>query len=161
MSEVLRAGEEALITFIDYTAAFDSLSHRFLDESLAEANVSPKVRRIIQAIYSSASGVVRIRDASGENVFSGPFSIDRGAIQGDIYSPPAFTIGLDSIFRRHDIICEGVGGSGVQGSKFDQVSVSFFFRFFSTFFPNFGAKNVQKWAKNGQNSKKIWVKTGS
>jgi len=110
MSEVLRAGEEALITFIDYTAAFDSLSHRFLDESLAEANVSPKVRRIIQAIYSSASGVVRIRDASGENVFSGPFSIDRGAIQGDIYSPPAFTIGLDSIFRRHDIICEGVGG---------------------------------------------------
>ena len=99
MSEVLRAGEEALITFIDYTAAFDSLSHLFLDESLSEANVSPKVWRIIQAIYSSASGVVQIRDASGENVFSGPFSIDRGAIQGDIYSPPAFTIGLDSIFK--------------------------------------------------------------
>ena len=110
MSEVLRAGEEAVVTFIDYTAAFDSLSHRFLDEALAEANVSPKVRRIIQAIYSSASGVVRIREASGKNVFSGAFSIDRGAIQGDIYSPPSFTIGLDSIFRRHDVHCEGVGG---------------------------------------------------
>ena len=36
--------------------------------------------------------------------------IDRGSIQGDIYSPPSFTIALDRIFRRHDIYCEGVGG---------------------------------------------------
>ena len=73
MSEVLHAGEEAVVTFIDYTAAFDSLSHRFLDEALAEANVSPKVRRIIQAIYSSASGVVRIREASGKTCSLGHF----------------------------------------------------------------------------------------
>ena len=110
MSEVLRAGEEAVVTFIDYTAAFDSLSHRFLDEALAEANVSPKVRRVIRAIYTSASGAVRIRQSSGENAFSEPFSIDRGAIQGDIFSPPCFTIGLDSIFRKHDVHREGVGG---------------------------------------------------
>ena len=35
---------------------------------------------------------------------------DRGSIQGDIYSPPVFTVALDRIFRRHDTMCEGVGG---------------------------------------------------
>ena len=53
---------------------------------------------------------MRIRQSSEENAFSEPFSIDRGAIQGDIFSPPCFTIGLDSIFRKHDVHREGVGG---------------------------------------------------
>ena len=110
IKEVVRAGQEAVVTFIDYTAAFDSISHRFLDESLAEANVQPKVRRMIRAIYSCATGAVRVQGASGEYVYSEPFDIRRGAIQGDIYSPPSFTVGLDRIFRRHDIHCDGIGG---------------------------------------------------
>ena len=57
INEVIKAGEEAVVTFIDYTAAFDSVSHRFLYESLAEANVPPKVCRII---YTAANGAVRI-----------------------------------------------------------------------------------------------------
>ena len=44
IEEVVKAGKEAVVSFIDYTAAFDSVSHRFLDESLAEAQVPPKVR---------------------------------------------------------------------------------------------------------------------
>ena len=42
MSEVLRVDEEAVVIFIDYTAAFDSLSHCFLDEALAEAGFHPR-----------------------------------------------------------------------------------------------------------------------
>ena len=67
IDELVRAEQEAVVTFIDYTAAFDSLSHRYLDESLAEAKVSPKVRRIIRAIYGAATGAVRIRKPSGQH----------------------------------------------------------------------------------------------
>ena len=42
---------------------------------------------------------------------SGEFDIRRGAIQGDIFSPPCFTVGLDRIFRLYDIKCEGIGGA--------------------------------------------------
>lgn len=113
MDSVLKAGEEAIATFIDYSEAFDTISHRFLDESLASAGVSTKVRRIIRAIYSSATGMARIRQPSGETALSGPFEIRRGAIQGDIYSPPCFTIGLDRIFRLYDTNCEGIGGAHI------------------------------------------------
>ena len=33
MDAVLRAGKQAVVTFIDYRAAFATISHRFLDES--------------------------------------------------------------------------------------------------------------------------------
>ena len=59
--------------FIDFAAAFDSVSHRLLDESLAAANASDKSRAIFRAIYT---------EAAGEMV-----SIKRGVVQGDIASP--------------------------------------------------------------------------
>ena len=52
---LLRESREAVVTFIDYTAAFDTLSHAFLDEALGHASVSCKLRRIIRAIYTAAS----------------------------------------------------------------------------------------------------------
>ena len=62
---ILREGRQAVITFIDYSAAFDTESQLFLDEALAEAGVDAKVRRIVQAIFAAATGVVRIRQADG------------------------------------------------------------------------------------------------
>ena len=56
MDAVLRARKEAGVTFIDYRAAFDTISHRFLDESLAAAGVQPKIRHIVKAIYNMGSG---------------------------------------------------------------------------------------------------------
>ena len=53
---VLREGRHAVITFLlDYCAAFDSESQLFLDSALADAGVSVKVRRIIQAIFAVLS----------------------------------------------------------------------------------------------------------
>ena len=43
-------------------------------------------------------------------MYTDRFMIDRGSIQGDIPSPPSFTVALDRIFRRHDTRCEGIGG---------------------------------------------------
>ena len=39
MDAVLRAGKQAVVTFIDYRAAFDTISHRFLDESLTAVGI--------------------------------------------------------------------------------------------------------------------------
>ena len=110
MDAVLRAGKQAVVTFIDYRAAFDTISHRFLDESLTAAGVQPKIRRIVKAIYAEATGMVRLRLPSGETLCSEPFPVRRGVIQGDIFSPQCFTLGLDRIFRLHDIAGQGIGG---------------------------------------------------
>ncbi len=75
---ILREGWQAIITFIDYSAAFDTESQMFLDEALAEAGVSSKVRRIVQAIFEAATGVVRLRHPDRTMTLSEPFDIARG-----------------------------------------------------------------------------------
>ena len=84
----------ASITFIDYSAAFDTESQMFLDEALAQAGVGAKVRRIVQAIFAVATGVVRLKHPDGTMTLSEPFDITRGVLQGDIFSPVAFIIYL-------------------------------------------------------------------
>ena len=54
---ILRENREAVVTFVDYSAAFDSESQQFLDEALKEAVVSMKIRRIIQGIFHVAAGM--------------------------------------------------------------------------------------------------------
>ena len=99
-----------MITFIDYRAAFDTISHRFLDEPLTAAGVQPKIRRIVKAFYAEATGMVRLRLPSGETLCSESFPVRRGVIQGDIFSPQCFTLGLDRMFRLHDIADQDIGG---------------------------------------------------
>ena len=99
---VLCESREAVITFIDYTAAFDTESHLFLDEALSSAGVSIKVRRMIQAIYKVAQGCVRTSKADGSYEYSDIFDINRGVLQGDIFSPVAFIVGLWKIFVLYD-----------------------------------------------------------
>ncbi|MEO2222100.1 MAG: reverse transcriptase domain-containing protein, partial [Candidatus Poseidoniia archaeon] len=105
---LLRESREAVVTFIDYTAAFDTLSHAFLDQALNQASVSCKLRRIIQAIYTAATGCVRIRQHDGTIVDSEPFDIARGVLQGDIFSSSAFIVGLWRTLTKHDLPDVGV-----------------------------------------------------
>ena len=100
---ILRENQEALVTFIDYKAAFDTESQRFLDNALGSANVSIKVRRIIQSIFRAASGCVRIGNSTSQT-----FDISRGVLQGDIFSPVAFIAGLWKIFADHDTPDAGI-----------------------------------------------------
>ena len=52
--------------------------------------------------------MVRVRQPNGKMAMSEPFDIERGVLQGDIFSPVSFIAGLDRIFRRHDISNSGV-----------------------------------------------------
>ena len=94
---IIRENREAIVTFIDYKAAFDTESQLFLDEALSSAGVSTKVRRVIQSIFNVASGCVRIGNSTSD-----PFDISRGVLQGDIFSPVAFIAGLWRIFSSYD-----------------------------------------------------------
>jgi hypothetical protein len=61
---VVEAGEEIVVSSIDFTAAFDSVSHKFLDEVLAEAGAAPKSRALFGAMYTAAEGRVRVGGAT-------------------------------------------------------------------------------------------------
>ena len=117
---LLRESREAVVTFIDYTAAFDTESQVFLDEALSSAGVSSKVRRMIQSIFTAASGCIRIRNPDRSVETSEPFNISRGVLQGDIFSPVAFIVGLWRTFSLHDIPESGV----TVGDPPHQVTVS-------------------------------------
>ena len=81
-SMVLRDGRNAVITFMDNSSAFDTEIQIFLDGAFADV---------------------------GE--ISEPFNIERGMLQGDIFSPVSFIAGLDKIFRTHDgcqLRCHGL-----------------------------------------------------
>ena len=117
---LLRESQPAVVTFIDYSAAFDTESQLFLDEALSAASVSVKLRRIIQSIFTAASGCVRVTKPNGEHELSDQFDISRGVLQGDIFSPVAFIVGLMRTFAIHD-----KPGSGVEvGAPPYQVKVS-------------------------------------
>ena len=61
-----------MVSFVDFTAAFDSVSHKFLDEALAEAGAAPKSRALFRAMCIAAEGRVRVRGAGGVHI-SQPF----------------------------------------------------------------------------------------
>ena len=64
---LLQEAQPVIVTFIDYTAALNTESQPFLYKALRNANVSIKLRRVIQSIFSAASGCVRLR-SSDESV---------------------------------------------------------------------------------------------
>ena len=68
------------VTFVDYTAAFDSVPHKFIDVTLQDAGVSIKTRHMFRAIYKVASAVIKVNGVNGKVSFSNPFPIGRGVL---------------------------------------------------------------------------------
>ena len=78
----------------------------------------------MHAVFAAATVIVCVKLPSGVNVMSEPFNIERGVLQGDIFSPVSFIAGLDKLFRTHDVANSGVvlgtGDNSVLMSKFSQ-----------------------------------------
>ena len=107
-----------MVTYIDFEAAFDSVSHKYLDAALKKAGASKKSRAIFRAIYKAAQGAVRIQAVDGKVTFSKWFDIQRGVIQGDIISPVLFIIALDQLVQTID-----TGGEGISVGKIGTLRV--------------------------------------
>ena len=97
-----------IITYIDFTAAFDSILHSYLLNALREYGVPMKYCRLVQAIYNSAKVRVKIQEVSGSKKYSRPVSIKRGVIQGDIPSPICFLVALDKLLKDHGNLQSGI-----------------------------------------------------
>ena len=69
------------VTYIDFTAAFDSTSHKYLDGALKRAGASRKKRALFRVIYEAAAGTARVLGINGEHKYSHTFEIQRGVIQ--------------------------------------------------------------------------------
>ena len=95
--------------FIDYKAAFDSVSHKFVDRSLEKAGVSPKARAMFRAIYKAAAAFTEVAGADGKKARCEPFDINRGVLQGDVTSPLFFIVALEMILRHYDAAETGKG----------------------------------------------------
>ena len=96
--QIIRKNSKCIVTYIDYPAAFDSIS----DSTLDAAGASRKSRTIFRAIYKAASGIARVRSTDGTYRYSGSFDIGRGVIQGDIISPVLFILALDQLVQQID-----------------------------------------------------------
>ena len=90
--QVMRQDRRCVVTFIDYFAVFDFVSHEFMNATLIIAGVSRKNRVIFRVIYVAATGTVRVNNTDGQHHYSGSFHVRRGVIQGDIISPILFIL---------------------------------------------------------------------
>ena len=104
-----------MVTYIDYTAAFDSISHKFLDRTLETVGASRKSRVIFRVIYKAVTGIARVRDIDDKYEFSGTFNVCRGVIQGEIISPVLFILTLDQLIQTTD-----KSGNGVKCVRFSR-----------------------------------------
>ena len=106
--QIINNNSSCVVTYIDYSASFDSISYKFMDKTLANAKASAKTRAIFRAIYQAASGIARVRGTDKTHFFSRKFNIGRGVIQGDIVSPVLFILALDQIMQLYDKDAKGV-----------------------------------------------------
>ena len=68
------------IIFIDYSAAFDSVSHKFIDSTLADASLSNKLRVMFRVVYRVASAFTTVKGPDDTEVKSSIFPINRGVV---------------------------------------------------------------------------------
>ena len=98
-------GSRGIITYIDFVAAFDSILHSYMLQSLLDYGVPRKYVRLVAKIYQVAAVQVRIQEASGERKLSRKIPI-----QGDIPSPVYFLVALDKLIKEYG----GTQASGIQ-----------------------------------------------
>ena len=101
-NRMMALGKSLSAVFIDYRAAFDSVSHKYVDTALKRAGASTKARAMFRAIYKAAAAFTEVSGTDGKKSRCDNFGIGRGVLQGDITSPLFFIMALELIMRTHD-----------------------------------------------------------
>jgi exonuclease III len=84
------------LTFIDFSQAFDTVDHNFLQISMKEHGLPSIYCELIGAIYIDSKACIK----GAKSQLSSPFAVKRGVLQGDILSPILFIMSLNSIWNR-------------------------------------------------------------
>ena len=62
VDDMLEQGHRLVVTFVDYSATFDSVSHKFIDTVLTDTVTSVKSLTIFRAIYRATLVTTRVVD---------------------------------------------------------------------------------------------------
>ncbi|CAH2100405.1 unnamed protein product [Euphydryas editha] len=81
------------IAFVDYSKAFDSISHSSIWKALRTNNINEKYITIIKNIYAKSVSRIKLEKQGDE------FIVGKGVRQGDPLSPKLFIAVLEDIFQ--------------------------------------------------------------
>ena len=87
--------EKAVAIFFDFAAAFPSIAHRFLIETLRAEGLPPHILQYSELIYSNNTCCLSV----GGGTFHG-FQVNAGIRQGCPLSPLLFALAVDGLLRR-------------------------------------------------------------
>ncbi|CAF4752909.1 unnamed protein product [Pieris macdunnoughi] len=90
------------VAFIDYSKAFDSISHCAIWNALQYSNINQKYINVLKYIYTKSTSRVKLETRGDE------INIERGVRQGDPLSPKLFIAVLETIFQKLDWKNSGV-----------------------------------------------------
>ncbi len=87
---------DLVITFIDFSKAFDSIDRRYMCAVLRAIGVPEKMVEAIRTLYVDTTARVRMRTGG----MSDEFKFLTGVLQGDVLAPYLFIIVVDFILRQ-------------------------------------------------------------
>ena len=114
IEKVMGIGGQALITLIDYSKAFDSISHVQLFDML-ELGFPEHIVALLQSLYIDQTAVIRWNGSTTET-----FPIGKGVRQGCILSPHLFSLYTESVMREAEIHDLGynIGGRNISNARY-------------------------------------------
>ena len=80
---------ESLILLIDFKKAFDSLTHRYIDNCLKMFNFGESIRRWIKLFFSSREAYILLGGELTKKIL-----LEQGVPQGDVVSPYIFILAV-------------------------------------------------------------------
>ncbi|CAG9123810.1 unnamed protein product [Plutella xylostella] len=99
-------GEDGITTEalkVDYSKAFDSITHNSIFTALQNQDVDPTYIQILKKIYNNSTADIKLQNP-------GPlFNIEKGVKQGDPLSPKLFTATLEEVFKKLAVSWERKG----------------------------------------------------
>ena len=115
MEKIIAIGQKAFIMFIDYSKAFDSVSHIKLFSAMIEMGFPAHLVALLQSLYVNQKARIRW---NGEN--TDEFNLGKGVRQGCIASPHMFVSYTEKVMRDADVNQYGikVGGTPISNLRY-------------------------------------------
>ena len=120
IENVMGIGGQSLFTLIDYSKAFDSISHVHLFWYYAwtlipRTHLYIYIVALLQSLYIDQTAVIRWNGSTTET-----FPIGKGVRQGCILSPHLFSLSTESVMREAEIQDLGynIGGRNISNARY-------------------------------------------
>lgn len=107
LEKLIETKSEAIFTFIDYSKAFDNVSHDLLFVTMRQMGFPIHIVSLLQSLYYEQKGKIR-----WNREHSNAFPILKGVRQGCILSPQLFSLYTEQILRNANLADNGVNIGG-------------------------------------------------